>query len=62
MVRASYPIADQLEAAVDKQADAAFKMDAESIVKEQLEGVAIGIKKFRDVLAKSIKKIQPSLR
>jgi len=41
-VRASHPIADQIKESVEKQAEASLKMDAEHLVKQQMEGVAIG--------------------
>jgi len=39
-----------------------LKMEPERIVKQQLEGVKIGMKEFRSALAKSIKQMEPLLR
>lgn len=62
MVRAGFPIADKIKTQVEKQPDVALKMEGESIVKQQLEGVPIGVKEFRAALAKSVKQMQPLLR
>ena len=62
MVRASFPIADEIKTHVDKRADQVLKMEPEHIVKQQLEGVKVGIKEFRNALAKSVKQMQPLLR
>lgn len=59
LVRAAYPVADEIKAAVYNQADASFKMDAESLVKQQLEeGIRTGLKEFRGALANSLKQMQ----
>ena len=62
MVRASFPIAEEIKAQVEKQPDHVLKMEPERIVKQQLEGVKIGMKEFRSALAKSIKQMEPLLR
>ena len=62
MVRASYPIADKIKAAVDNQPEGALKMNAESLVKQQMEGIAIGMKAFRSALASSLKQMQTLVR
>jgi hypothetical protein len=62
MVRASFPIADEIKTHVDKRADQVLKMEPEHIVKQQLEGVKVGIKEFRNALAKSVKQMQPLFR
>ena len=62
MVRASFPIADEIKTHVDKRADQVLKMEPEHIVKQQLEGVKVGTKEFRNALAKSVKQMQPLFR
>lgn len=62
LVRASFPIADEIKAHVSKNPDRTLKVSPERLVKRQLEGVTIGLKEFRGALAKSIKEIQPLLR
>ncbi|MGH8608261.1 MAG: hypothetical protein ACREX9_12840 [Gammaproteobacteria bacterium] len=62
LVRASFPVADEIKAHVDKKPDRPLKMDAERIIKQQLEGVEIGLQEFRGVLTKSIKEMKPLLR
>jgi hypothetical protein len=62
MVRAGFPIADEIRAHVDKQAAGALKVEPERIVKQQLDGVAVGVKEFRGAMAKSIKHMQAMLR
>jgi hypothetical protein len=47
---------------VDKQPDGAPKLEPERLVKQQLEGVATGVKEFREALAKSTKQTQPAFR
>lgn len=44
LVRASFPIADEIKAHVSKNTERTLKMSPESLVKQQLEGVAIGLK------------------
>lgn len=62
VVRAGFPLADTIKAQVEKRPDAELKLEVESIVKQQLEGVTIGVKEFRSALAKSVKHMQPLLR
>lgn len=62
LVQASFPIANEIKAHVDKDPNQILKMEPERIVKQQMEGVKVGVKEFRDVLAKSIKQMQPLLR
>ena len=62
VVRAGFPLADTIKAQVEKRPDAELKLDVESIVKQQLDGVTIGVKEFRSALAKSVKQMQPLLR
>ncbi len=62
MVRAGFPIADEIKAQVDKYPDGVVKIEPERIVKQQLEGVAIGVKEFREAMAKSLKQMQTMLR
>lgn len=58
LVQASFPIADEIRALVEKNPEAALKVKAEAIVKRQLEGVALGIKALRKSMAQSAKEIQ----
>ena len=58
----AFQIADEIKAQVDKEPDRVLKMEPERIVKQQLEGVTIGVKEFRNALAKSIKQMEPLLR
>ncbi len=61
LVRASFPIADEIKARVDKDPDSSIEMEPERIVKQQLEGVTIGLREFRGALAKSLEEIRPLL-
>lgn len=61
LVRASFPLADEIKEHTDKSPERALKLEAERIVKQQLEGVAMGLKEFRTALAKSVKEMQPLL-
>ncbi len=62
LVRASFPIADDIRAHVEKTPDRPLKLSPERIVKQQLEGMAIGLKEFRKATAKSVKEVQPLIR
>lgn len=62
LVRASFPIAEQIRSQIDKKPDAELKLEPERIVKQQLDGVAIGLKELRTALARSVKELQPLLR
>lgn len=62
MVREGFPISDEIKAQMDKRPENLPKMMPERIVKQQLEGMRIGVKEFRDALAQSIKHLQLLLR
>jgi len=62
LVRASFPVADEIKAHVSKNSERALEMSPERLVERQLEGVAIGLKEFRGALAKSVDEIQTLLR
>ena len=46
----------------NKNGEKELQMSPETLVKQQLEGVAIGLKEFRSALTKSVKDVQPLLR
>ena len=62
LVKAGFPIANEIRAHVSKNGDQELRMSPETLVKQQLEGVTIGLKEFRNALAKSVKDVQPLLR
>jgi hypothetical protein len=62
LVRASFPIADEIKAHVAKNGDKPVRMQPDTLVKNQLEGVKIGLKEFRGALAKSVQELQPLIR
>lgn len=62
MVQATFPVADQIKAQVRRDPNSPIRIDAESTVKQQLEGVSIGMKAVRAALMKSVKEIEPLLR
>lgn len=62
LVRASFPVAEEIKTHVSKNGDRELKLDPETLVKQQLEGVSIGVKEFRGALAKSVKEMQAILR
>lgn len=62
LVRASFPIADDIKAHVNKRPDRPLKLDADRLMKQQLEGVTIGVKEFRGAMAKSIKEMKALAR
>ncbi|MFN0073347.1 MAG: hypothetical protein ACKVVP_17845 [Chloroflexota bacterium] len=62
LVRAGLPVADQIKAHVAKTPDRPLELDPERILKQELEGVAIGLKEFRQVLEANVRDLQAVLR
>ena len=62
LVRATFPVANEIKAHVAKNGDKPIKMSPETLVKHEAEGVAIGLKEFRAALAKSVRELQPLAR
>lgn len=57
LVRATFPIADEIKAQVEKGNDD-VKIDPDVMRKQQLEGVKIGVQEFRAALTKSVKEMK----
>lgn len=62
LVRATFPIADEIKAQVEKDGDAELKLEPERLLKQQLQGVEIGLKEFRGALRTSLKEMETLLR
>lgn len=62
LVRASFAAADDIKNHVDANPERAIKIKSESLVKQQMAGVSLGLKDFRSALAASIKEVQPLMR
>ena len=58
LVRATFPVADEIKAQVDKKPDRELKFDPERLLKIQQEGAEIGVREFRGALAASLKELQ----
>lgn len=62
LVRQSFEIADEIKAKVAKNSKSELKMSPEKLVKQQLEGVKVGLNEFKRGLAKSVEEIQILIR
>lgn len=62
LVRAAFPIADEIKAHVEREAEAPLKLEPDRLLRMQREGVELGLKAFRGALARSVKELQPLLR
>jgi hypothetical protein len=62
LVRAGFPIADEIKAQVEREPERPLKVEPERLLRMQQEAVAIGLKEFRGALAKSLRELQPLLR
>jgi hypothetical protein len=57
LVRATFPIADEMKAAAEKQ-ERGMKLDVDTLDKLQYEGVRMGLGEFRERLASSVEEMQ----
>ena len=62
LIRATFPIADEIKAGAERNEQRTRKLDVEDLDKLQYEGIRIGLGEFRERLAKSIDEMQPMLR
>jgi hypothetical protein len=62
LVRATFPIADEIKASVERNTKQRIKLDVEMLEKLQHEGVRIGVGEFRERLAKSLDEMQMMVR
>lgn len=62
LVKQSFEIAGEIKAKVARNAKADLKLSPEKLVKQQLEGVEIGLKEFRRGLSRSMEELQGLVR
>lgn len=61
LVRATFPIADDIKAQVQK-GGGELQLDPELLIKQQTQGIELGVKEFRAALARSAKELQSLAR
>lgn len=62
LVRASFPVADEIRAHVERASGKPLSLDPDRLLRVQRDGVKIGLEDFRSALAKSAKELQPLLK
>ncbi|MGZ5441801.1 MAG: hypothetical protein ACXW5U_17890 [Thermoanaerobaculia bacterium] len=62
LVRATFPIADEIKAAAEGKDQRVRKLDVDDLTKLQFEGVRLGLGELQERLAKSVNEMQVMLR
>lgn len=58
LVRAGFPLAQDLRDQLAKGPEAGIKIDTRSLMKKQLDGIGAGAKEFRSAMTRSLKEVQ----
>lgn len=58
LVRATFPVADEIRKHADANTDRPLRMKAENMLDLQTEGAKIGVSEFKEALARSLKDVQ----
>jgi hypothetical protein len=62
LVRATFPLADEIKAAAERGEKASMKLDVDDLTRLQHEGVRLGLAELREHLARSIEEMQGMVR